>query len=173
MRHKDIACGQDIGVKMTATMNHWRHWLFAMSSLLSFGAWGSVAYGQAEVNVWGGLRGIRVEGELMVVTTGLRAVAPGAATVGPARQERLSNPQFSRQGRKRISSGGLVSSPVAASGGNAGRRNSAANQVSGEITYEDAGPGVVNVEVHVAASAEIPLARRPQLARPNSCPPPD
>ncbi len=158
MRQKNIACARNVGVNMTATMNPWRHWLVAVSSLFSFGARGSVAYGQAEVNVWGGLRGIRFEGELMVVTTGLRAVAPGAATVGPVRQERLSNPRFSRQGQKRILSGGLVSSPVATSGGNAGRRNSAANQVSGEITYEDAGPGVVNVEVHVAASAVTPLA---------------
>ena len=148
---------------LTAMMNPFHHGVLTV--ILAFGL-AETARGQAEANVWGGLRGIRVEGELMTFTTGFRAVPVGQPPVGPAQQERLSNPQFVRQGVQQTSSGGLMA------GGGGGRRGAAppatvpgargrggaGNVVNGQVTYEDVGTGRVNVTVTVSATADTSLA---------------
>ena len=123
------------------------------------GVFAPKTYAQAEANVWGGLRGIRVDGELMTVTSGLRALNSDTTLANPGGRERLGNPQFSREGNRQISTGGLVAgvdpNPGGAPGGR-GRRVPA--RVNGQVTYEDAGPGLVKVDVLVTATADTPLA---------------
>ena len=111
-------------------------------------------FAQAECNVWGGLRGIRVEGELIAFTTGLRAVPPDAAPVGRPGLERLIFPSFSHETNTQVSSGAMW--PIA--------RNpnrfffTRPRGVSGRVSYQDAGPGLVNVEVDVSANTNVSLA---------------
>ena len=123
------------------------------------GVFAAKIFAQAETNVWGGLRGIRVEGELMTVTSGLRATNPDATLANPGVRERLGNPQFSREGTRQISTGDLVagvnSNPGGAPGG---RGRGVPNRVNGQVIYEDAGAGLVKVEVQVTATADTPLA---------------
>lgn len=129
------------------------------SCILVLGAFAPRILAQAEANVWGGLRGIRVDGELMSVTSGLRALNPDATLANPGGRERLGNPQFSHEGPRQISSGGLVAGVALAPGGPAGGRGRGVpNRVNGQVTYEDAGPGLVKVEAQVTATADTPLA---------------
>jgi hypothetical protein len=66
---------------------------------------GSHAWGQAEPEAFGTLRGIRVNGELMAFTTGVRAMPvggpggfAGGGFGGGAQAERLSGPQYTLDG---------------------------------------------------------------------------
>jgi hypothetical protein len=129
--------------------------LLLLAGACALGCGGAKSFGQAEANVWGGLRGIRLEGELMVVSSGLRAVNPDGTLANPGGRERLGDPQFLRLGSRQISSGALVAG--AGPGGGGGRRPP--DRVSARVTYEDTGPGRVKVDVHVAASADTALAR--------------
>ena len=84
-------------------MNAFGHWVCAAMCVCFFcGA----AFGQAECFGWGGLRGIRVDGELMAFTTGIRAVSPGSAVVQSG-GEKLNDVQFFREGDKQTCSGRL------------------------------------------------------------------
>lgn len=109
---------------------------------------------QIEVNPWGGLRGLRVNGELMPLASGLRATAPGATATREV--ERLRNPQFTRQGRRQISSGGLVFGAARAPEAGPGRRN-ARPDVAGELAYEDTADGDANADVSIVAHVATPL----------------
>ncbi len=116
-----------------------------------------VVVGQAEANVWGGLRGIRVEGELMPLASGLRAVAPGAPVASDVRQERLGNAGFMRPSASRQISTGTLVTGAAVPRGAGGRRGGPLPAVTGQISYEDAEAGVVKVEIQITANADTPL----------------
>jgi len=100
--------------------------------------------------------GIRVDGELMAFTTGIRAVAPDSTPLAQPNLERLAYSRFSRDGNKLICSGSL--SPVSGSPAGGGRGRGPARGVNGRVVYEDAGPGLVNVDVQVTANADTALA---------------
>jgi hypothetical protein len=134
-------------------MNTPRCWIIAAWCVFALAAFSHQAFAQAEVNVGGGLRGIRLDGELIPIASGLRAIDPGAPLLGQTRQERLSSPQFSHEGSRQISTGGLVAGAAAV-----GRRGGTNNTVTGQITYDDGGPGVVYVTVQFTAAANTTLA---------------
>jgi hypothetical protein len=82
-------------------MNTMARWLVATAGVL-FGC--SAAFGQAEVSASGGLRGIRIDGELMAFKTGVRvAGSPGPG--GAEQAEMLGNVQFHREGNQQICEG--------------------------------------------------------------------
>jgi hypothetical protein len=127
------------------------HWILAaMCACVCCGE----AFGQAECSGWGGLRGIRVDGELMAFTTGIRAVSPGLPVV-QTRGERLINPQFSRDGDKQICSGGLNIGEFRAGGGFGPRPPSRLNCT---LEFQDTGPGIVIADIQVKANADVKLA---------------
>ena len=133
--------------------------ILGTSCLFMLGVFVVKIFAQAEANVWGGLRGIRVDGELMALTSGLRALNPDAPPATSGGRERLGNPQFLREGNRQISTGGLVAGVNPNPGGApGGRGRGVPNRVNGQVTYEDAGPGLVKVEVQVTATADTPLA---------------
>ena len=122
-----------------------------MSSMLAGGFAGDV-FAQAEAYAWGGLRGIRVDGELMAFTTGIRAVPAGAEVVAQSNQERLSSPEFSREGDTVTCSGGLMRR-----GGRASVMGGGGSVFTGKVVYEDTGKGAVTVTVAVTANADTTL----------------
>jgi hypothetical protein len=133
-----------------------RYWIL-LATLFCLGGFSDESFGQAECYAWGGLRGIRVDGELMAFTTGVRAVSPESTPLAQRNLERLANPRFSRDGARQICSGSLSpgsSSPV---GGFRGREGGGGG-VNGRVAYEDVGPGIVNVDVQVTATADTALA---------------
>ena len=133
-----------------------RYWMPLAALVLGWGGFSGDSFGQAECQAWGGLRGIRVDGELMAFTTGIRAVAPDSTPLAQPNLERLAYSRFSRDGNKLICSGSL--SPVSGSPAGGGRGRGPARGVNGRVVYEDAGPGLVNVDVHVTADADTALA---------------
>jgi len=110
--------------------------IFGASGVLLLGVLAPRTFAQAEANVWGGLRGIRVDGELMTITSGLRVLNPDATLANPGGRERLGNPQFSREGSRQISSGGLVAGTNPNPGGTPGGpgRRGVPNRVNGQVT---------------------------------------
>jgi hypothetical protein len=64
--------------------------------------------GQAEANGWGGMRGIRVDGELIPFTTSLKAVRPDWKEISQTANEQVHRPHFIRDGNKQIFTGGLA-----------------------------------------------------------------
>ncbi|MGD0540621.1 MAG: hypothetical protein ABSB33_03785 [Tepidisphaeraceae bacterium] len=111
------------------------------------------AFGQAEVSAWGGLRGIRLDGELMAFTTGLRAV--GSTTPSDDRRgEMLGNAHYLHEGSEQICTGGLRAGDP--------RRGFAyvfrtPSQMGCRMVFEDAGPGAVNVDVLIKANADVKM----------------
>ncbi len=73
--------------------------ILAWVSICVFGLVG-LAFGDAEVNGWGDLRGIRVEGELMKLTSSLHMVRAGGADVAFTADQRVDRPTFTREGSK-------------------------------------------------------------------------
>jgi hypothetical protein len=115
------------------------------------------AFAQAEVTGWGGLRGIRVDGELMAFTSGLRAVPPDEPIIGPTYLERLGYPHYSHDGNKQSSAGGIrIGSASGGTGGPSFRRRPE-NPLNGSITFEDTGPGTVKVDVQATANTNLQL----------------
>ncbi|MGD0462043.1 MAG: hypothetical protein ABSB74_06110 [Tepidisphaeraceae bacterium] len=131
-------------------MNTMSRWVVAMVWVcFSCGA----AFGQAEVSGWGSLRGIRLDGELMAFTTGVRAV--GSATPDVDRRgEMLGNAHFAREGNEQICTGGLrMGDP---------RRGfayifRAPNPLGCRMVFEDAGPGAINVDVLIKANVDVKM----------------
>jgi hypothetical protein len=113
----------------------------------------SRAAGQTEVNAWGGLRGIRVDGELLAFTTGIRAALPGAPIV-QARGERLGFVQFERKGDDAICSGELPLGSVRYVP-TAGQRPP--GKLSCTIRFHDTPNHLVNVDVEIHAGVDLKL----------------
>ena len=111
-------------------------------------------FGQAECVPWGGLRGIRIDGELMAFTTGIRAVRAGSLVTVQTRAEKLSNPKYTRDGNKQICSGGLRTTPFGPGGG--GFR-ATPGPLTCTVTFEDAGRGMVKVDVQADTTADVAL----------------
>ena len=119
-----------------------------------FVSFAGAAFGQAECFGWGGLRGIRVDGELMAFTTGIRAVSPGSAVVQSG-GEKLNDVQFFREGDKQTCSGGLrIGEPRP--GGGFGFR--APSRLNCTIVFEDVGTGAVTIDIQAKANADVKLA---------------
>ena len=132
-------------------MNSPAHWVLAAICAC---VWCSDAFGQAECSGWGGLRGIRVDGELMAFTTGVRAVSPGLPIV-QTRGERLINPQFSRDGDKQICSGGLSIGEFRAGADSVLVRLPVGTAL---FEFQDTGPGIATADIQVKANADVKLA---------------
>jgi hypothetical protein len=69
-----------------------RRWILALTYLVGvagFAGWASPVFGQVETQPWGNLRGIRVDGELVPFTTGIRAV-PDGSILGEPSLEKLA-----------------------------------------------------------------------------------
>ncbi|MGD0138008.1 MAG: hypothetical protein ABSD28_03975 [Tepidisphaeraceae bacterium] len=115
----------------------------------------SKSFGQAECVPSGGLRGIRIEGELMAFTTGIRAVRAGSTSIVQARGERLGNAQFSRDGDKQICSGGLRTTDFRPGGG--GGFRGTPSPLTCRLTFEDAGQGIVKVDVQAGATTDVAM----------------
>jgi hypothetical protein len=114
------------------------------------------AAGQPEAQPWGGLRGIRIDGELIAFTTGLRAVPANVEPLGRIDLERLAAPRFRHDGAKQIIDGSVAIGPLSPPPpGGLGRASTPPNT---EIVYEDTGPGTVRVTVQVTPSADAELA---------------
>lgn len=114
------------------------------------------ALGQAECIGPSGLRGIRLDGQLMAFTTGVRAVAPDQPVAVQNGQDRLGFGRFTRDGNKQICSGGLfLGRPRFGGGFGPGQRPR--SPLDCTTTFEDASPGTVNVHVHLVAHTDMRL----------------
>ena len=76
-----------------------KRWLAATGLLLGAGL--PQAYGQAELNPWGNLAGMRVQGQLLEFETSLRTVHPNWTRVRATAKER-QRPKYIRQDGKQI-----------------------------------------------------------------------
>jgi hypothetical protein len=129
-------------------MNTMARWLVATAGVL-FGC--SAAFGQAEVSASGGLRGIRIDGELMAFKTGVRvAGSPGPG--GAEQAEMLGNVQFHREGNQQICEGGIRLGDFRRGFAYVFR---APSQLGCRMVFEDAGVGVVNVDVRIKVNADV------------------
>ena len=90
----------------------------------------------------------------MAFTTGIRAVRAGSTAIVQTRGEHLSNAQFSRDGEKQICSGGLRTTVFGPGGG--GFRGTP-SPLTCTLTFEDAGPGIVKVDVRATTTADVAL----------------
>ncbi|MEX2400937.1 MAG: hypothetical protein WD423_09225 [Rhodothermales bacterium] len=73
-------------------------WMIALALLLPF-----VAFGQAEVQAWGNVTGIRIEGQLMEFETSLRVVGPRWNDISRTAKERQRPSYARRNGRQFVS----------------------------------------------------------------------
>jgi hypothetical protein len=112
---------------------------------------GGAAFGQAECNAWGGLRGIRIDGQLFSVATGVRAIPAGGEIVDRLAGD-LGNVHFVHEGNKQICTGGLRIGERRGSG------RPTTSPVSCTVAFEDAGEGSVDVDVDAKADAKVKLA---------------
>jgi len=115
----------------------------------------SFCFGQAECVPWGGLRGIRIEGELMAFTTGIRAVRAGSTAIVQTRGERLGNAQYAREGDRQICSGGLRATDFRPGGG--GGFRGPPSPLTCRVSFEDAGQGIVKVDVQAGTTADVAM----------------
>ena len=133
---------------------HVSSWLL-VAALAGFG--GNL-FGQAEVNITGGLRGIRSDGDLVPVTTGLRAIGPDHGPLNSTNtdQEKLASPQYARDIGVQTLTGRLTatSNAPAVSGG----RGNFGPGLTARIIYENTGPGQVHVDVQITAVGNNSLA---------------
>ena len=113
--------------------------LTAMCALLV----GSEVLGQTEAQGWASIRGIRVKGELMPFVTSIRVVSAEGQQVAITGNERVQNPQFTRQGNKQTHSGTLA---LGESG-----------SISFTQVIEDLEPGVARLELDLTPSADMNL----------------
>jgi O-glycosyl hydrolase len=112
---------------------------------------------QAEVGGWGGLRGICVDGQLMELRTGLRAVASNAPVVNLSNPERLSFPRLSREGRKQVCSGGLWAASNAGGAAGAFRGRRGGSDLTCSVAFEDVAAGAVRISVEALAKTNLDL----------------
>ncbi|HMB96023.1 MAG TPA: hypothetical protein VKK61_08295, partial [Tepidisphaeraceae bacterium] len=105
----------------------------------------SEVFGQAECTGWGGLRGIRIDGELMKFTSGLLAARPDWSEIAQTGNELVRNPHYVRDGNKQTTSGSLVffNDP---------------QMLSFTQIIEDTGPGTASVDLQFPPEADMNLA---------------
>lgn len=129
-------------------------WLASVLTMFLLLPFCSNSFGQVECVPWGGLRGIRIDGEMMSFTTGIRAVRSGSTAIVLIRAERLADAKFTRDGNKQICSGGLRT--TFGFGGGGGFRGAPA-PINCTVTFEDAGRGIVKVDVQANATADVAM----------------
>jgi hypothetical protein len=119
-------------------------------SIICLAASATVALGQAECNGYGGLRGIRVDGQLMPFTTILRATRRSDGAVATTANERTRNPTFTHNGDTQVCTGGL------AFGGAGGSFAFADRRVPPPLTFietfKSSGRGSVDASVRITAN---------------------
>ena len=118
--------------------------------LLAFSCYARSAFGQAECNGYGGLRGIRVDGQLMPFTTALRAERAGDNAIAGTANERTRNPAFTHADRVQTCTGGLSFGASGAPFTFADRR--LPPPIAFVETFTDTAPGTVQVHVHLVAN---------------------
>ena len=111
--------------------------LAAMSALLV----GSEMLGQTEVQGWASIRGIRVQGELMPFVTSIRVESATGQQMAITANERVQDPQFTRQGNKQTHTGTLDLG--------------AAGSISFTQVIEDLEPGVARLDLNLTPSADL------------------
>ncbi|HXB93065.1 MAG TPA: hypothetical protein VNU72_12275 [Puia sp.] len=108
----------------------------AMAAAVTMGA-PLAGYGQAELQPWGNLRGIRLEGQLMPLGTSIRVEGKGGDWANATGKER-QHPHFSRQGNTQIVETNLDSLYITE-------------------RVEDQGQGVAKVDIVLHARAAIDI----------------
>jgi O-glycosyl hydrolase len=112
--------------------------------------WSAVALGQAECSAWGAMRGIRVDGELMAFTTGVRAFSKDTPIAGQPGGERLANPRYWHQGNVQSSAGSLFY-VLAGERGRGGGAGEGRQSLRCGVVTEDTAPGTVTITVQATA----------------------
>ncbi len=110
---------------------------------------------QAEAYPWGGLRGLRLDGERVGFTTGIRAVQtadqPGALFLGKRDDEKLTWPHYTREGRKQILTGSVVLDPKMPRQVGAGI--TAGPEPNTRIVYDDSAAAAATVDIAITSPA--------------------
>ena len=74
---------------------------FSMISICLLAAFVERAYCQAELEPWGNLRGIRIDGQLMGIETGIRLVGKGWTSINATAKEK-QRPLYAREGNAQV-----------------------------------------------------------------------
>jgi len=137
-------------------MNTLRPLLATAICILGVSVFPSDAFSQPETNPSGGLRGIRVDGELLPITTGIRAVPTGESPLGPISGEKLGPAgrlQFTRQGTRVTTSGGVLG--VTVPGGARGAPGALGPGVRGPAARGPAPTPVIVLQPEIPALDEV------------------
>ncbi|MBP7935959.1 MAG: hypothetical protein KA354_15035 [Phycisphaerae bacterium] len=110
-----------------------------------------VVLAQLEAMSNGNLRGIRIDGELMAFTAGIRVTAAGGSKGGPTGVGRSGGGRYSRQGMDLVVTGDLSSPPGGP--GRRGRRGTA----SYRTVYRQTAADAIHVDIQMDAIAETPM----------------
>ncbi len=103
-----------------------------LTLLLSLFAFRAIA--QPEIEPWGNLTGIRIDGQLMDFESSLRVIGPDGAAVFTAKE--MQHPHYIREGNKQVV-------------------NTHLDSLYFTETVEEAGPGVARVKISWSAHADI------------------
>jgi hypothetical protein len=98
---------------------------------------------QSEANGWGGMRGIRMDGELIPFTTSLKAVRPDWKEISQTASEQVHRPHFLRDGNKQIFTGGLAFKD--------------GKTITFTQTIEDIAAGTAKIDVQLTTDADVDL----------------
>jgi O-glycosyl hydrolase len=135
-------------------MNTSLRWFAA--SLLLLISWNR-GFGQVECSGTGNLRGIRVDGDLMAFTTGIRAVVPSTPEQG-RRGRGEGSGRFSREGDTITVNGSLLGGTGRRSDfGFGGRGPASSGGGRYRATFTDGAPGTVDVEIEVGSTTNISM----------------
>jgi len=152
-------------------MNTLRHSILAAMCVVGCGLINArPAMAGAEVQGWGSLRGIRVEGQLMAFGSSIRAVSADGTQTALSGRELVTNPTFRRDGANQITAGGLnfgptgsTTRPTVAGGGRGrgGRGGAAGLNFTQTITDDGAGTTAVSPSETISEPVnELPLVGR-------------
>lgn len=119
-------------------MNNKYSLLAAFFCLFLLGTMPNIAFGQVEMNAWGNIQGIRLQGDLMEFETSLRVVGENWSAIDQTAKEQ-QRPSFERQGDRQIVSSNLDS-------------------LYFTKVVEDTGEGRAGVEVEFTAHTDTTIA---------------
>jgi hypothetical protein len=115
-------------------MNHTNHSRIFLATTILFSSLAQSAFAQPEVEAWGNITGIRMDGQLMEFESSLRVVGKDWSSISSTGQER-QRPRYSRAGNRQTITTRIDSS-------------SFTEQV------DDAGPGMAKVQVNYSSQGD-------------------